>query len=167
MPKFLPRTPLIAGAAALLMVATHAAAAWYIKIDGIDGETADKSHKDWIVISSLRLAPATAARGGVHVASGDVDGDGRADAPAARAGSTIDSGGADPVPAGLLLPAVQKVRTLTASVPAWRGCRVGQRLPNLPIRNDKTGRTGVIRDATVVECGAEQVSLNFSKITMR
>lgn len=164
--KFLPHTSRIAATAAVLLAtAVPAAAAWYIKFDGVDGEAAGKSHKDWIVISSLRLA--TTASGGVRVASGDVDGDGRADGAPAQPDRRVKSGGSDPVPAGLLLPAVQKARVATAAMPAWRGCQVGQRLPRLPIRNDKTGRTGAILDAVVTDCGAEQVSFNFTKIEMR
>lgn len=164
MPHILPRTTLIAAAAALLVTATPAFAAWYIKFDGVDGEATGKSHKDWIVISSLRLAPT--AKRGVRVAAGDVDGDGRADGRTAAAGSAIASGAPDPVPAALLLPAIQKVREASAAVPAWRGCRVGQRLPRLSIRDDKTGRTGAILNARVTECGAEQVSFNFTRISM-
>lgn len=170
MPKFLfraSRTSRIAATAAVLLATVvPAAAAWYIKFDGVDGEATAKSHKEWIVIASVRLAPASAATGGVRVASGDVDGDGRADAPRARPDRGISSG-SEPVPAGLLLPAVQKARVLTAAVPAWRGCKVGQRLPRLPIRNSRTGRTGAILDAVVTDCAAEQVSLNFTKIEMR
>ncbi|MBA4763675.1 hypothetical protein [Sphingomonas sp.] len=166
MPKFLPHTSRIAATAAVLLATVvPAAAAWYIKFDGVDGEAAGKSHKDWIVISSLRLA--SASTGGVSVAAGDVDGDGRADAAPARPGRDVASGGSDPVPAALLLPAVQKARVASAAMPAWRGCKVGQRLPRLPIRNDKTGRTGAILDAVVTDCGAEQVSFNFTKITLR
>lgn len=168
MPKFLPRTSRIAATAAVLLATVvPAAAAWYIKFDGVDGEASDKSHKEWIIISSLRLAPEKAATGGVRVASGDVDGDGRADTAPARPGRGVISSGRDPVPAGLLLPAVQKAREASAAIPAWRGCKVGQRLPRLPIRNDKTGRSGAILDAVVTDCGAEQVSFNFTKIEMR
>lgn len=164
MPHILPRTTMIATAAALLITATHAFGAWYIKFDGVDGETAQKGHKDWIVIDSVSLAPT--AKRGVRVASGDVTGDGRADARSKPGGRDIDSGGADPVPTGLLLPAVQKMRVATASVPAWRGCRVGQRLPRLPIREDVTGRNGAILDARVTGCGRERVSFSFSKVEM-
>ena len=165
MPKFLPRTSRIAATAAVLLATVvPAAAAWYIKFDGVDGEASSKDHKGWIEISSLRLASEKAATGGVRVASGDVDGDGRADA---RPGRGVISSGRDPVPAGLLLPAVQKAREASAAIPAWRGCKVGQRLPRLPIRNDKTGRSGAILDAVVTECAAEQVSFNFTKIEMR
>lgn len=168
MPKFLPRTTRIAATAAVLLATVvPAAAAWYIKFDGVDGEARDKSHKDWILISSLRLASDTAATGGVRVGAGDVDGDGRPGTAPARPDRRVTGGGGDPVPAGLLLPAIQKARVASAAMPAWRGCTVGQRLPRLPIRNDKTGRTGAILDAVVTDCGAEQVSFNFTKIEMR
>lgn len=145
MPHIRSRTSSIAATlAVLLATAVPAAAAWYIKFDGVDGEAADKDHKQWIEIASVNLATAKGAAGDRRIASGS-----------------------DPVPAGLLLPAVQKARVLTAAVPAWRGCKVGQRLPRLPIRNDKTGRTGTILDATVTDCGAGQVSLNFTRIEMR
>ena len=47
---------------------------------------------------------------------------------------------------------------------AWPGCKAGQRLPSVLVRDEATGRTGRILDATVEECAMEQVSLNFSKI---
>lgn len=145
MPHIRSRTSSIAATLAVLLAsAVPAAAAWYIKFDGVDGSAAGGEHKEWIEIASISLATAKGAAGDRRIASGS-----------------------DPVPAGLLLPAVQKARVLTAAVPAWRGCKVGQRLPRLPIRNDKTGRTGAILDATVTDCGAEQVSLNFTKIEMR
>jgi hypothetical protein len=143
MPKFLSSTSRIAATAAVLLATVvPAAAAWYIKFDGVDGEAAGSEHKEWIEIASVRLASARSGRG-------------------------VISSGSDPVPAGLLLPAVQKARVATAAAPAWRGCTVGQRLPRLPIRNDKTGRSGAILDAVVTDCGAEQVSFNFTKIEMR
>jgi type VI protein secretion system component Hcp len=60
------------------------AADYYLKIEGVKGESRDSSatdgHKDWIELSSLTFADEAAATGGVNVAAGDVDGDGRADA---------------------------------------------------------------------------------------
>ena len=70
----------------------------------------------------------------------------------------------EPVPAALLLPAVQKIRSTQVRKRAWPGCKAGQSLPSVEIRDEATGRTGRILDATVEQCAMEQVSLNFSKI---
>jgi hypothetical protein len=163
---------------------------YYIKIPDIDGESeARDGHKDWIELNSVTMAEgqgdadsAPAVRAGVRVASGDVTGDGKgkerpplavrradgpgpAPAPSATGSAVRDvSSGVDPVPAGLLLPAVQKVRRAQASAAALPGCRVGARLGPVLIREGSAGRTGRILDATVSECASESISFNFTKI---
>lgn len=168
-----------------------AAADYYLKIGDIKGESkdsaaADHDHKEWIEVSSLSF------QGGVRVATGDVDGDGRADAArttakrqhkpltmsksvdkaspklaesaAPSAPATIAARGSDPQPVGLLVPAVQKVREAAARMPAWRGCAVGQHIKDVTLREASSGRIAKVLDAKVTECGAEQVSFNFTKI---
>ena len=186
---------LAAKAVALTAVCTIAGlaaanAAIYVKFEGVDGEASDADHKDWIIISSLRLAEADQAlRGGVNVSTGDIDGHGADPAPESPGAATGGGGGAgkvkmgsarkpapqpspergvaargDPVPIGLLLPAVQKVRVATAPVPAWPGCAAGQRLGTVSLRDTDRDRTGRILDATVTECAREHVSFNFTKV---
>lgn len=174
--------------------AQAASADYYLKLDGIPGESTEKGakgHKEWIDVLSIGFAPGNARAGGVNVAVGDVNGDGRADATSGRPTGRrtyepitirkrIDksapvapmSGGADavaaapgePQPVGLLLPAVQKVREAAARMPAWAGCKVGQPVPGLTLKDAKTGREARILDATVSACASEQVSFNFTKI---
>lgn len=72
-------------AAALAALAASGATAGdaYLKLGDIKGETAtsEKDHKKWIDIHSFSWGT-TQAVGGVRIATGDVDGDGRADAAA-------------------------------------------------------------------------------------
>lgn len=171
-------------AAMLGMAASAQAGPYFIKIEGVDGESTARDHKGWIELQSLRLVEVSAG-GGVTVASGDVKGDG---APAPRAAATgkgsakvspggheaahvvqqgparLNVAGPDPVPAGLLLPAVQKVRSAHLKRSAWPGCRAGAQLGPVAIRDEANGKTGRILDASVEQCASEQVSLNFTKI---
>lgn len=162
-----------------------AAGDYHIKFGGVDGDTEGKDdgkHSDWILIESVRLAPDAAPRaGGVHVAAGDVNGDGAADhkahthkpitirkevdksRPAPAANKKIAAPGDDET-AALLLPAVQKVREAAARIPAWAGCAAGQKIEGMTIKQVSTGRTGRILDPVVTSCAAESVSFNFTKI---
>jgi type VI protein secretion system component Hcp len=177
----------LAIAAATCSAPAGAASADYLlKIDTIPGETAAQGHhdhKDWIEVLSLRF------KGGVRVAAGDVNGDGAAAsglptgkrqhkpmvitkewgtaAPANTAGPA--AGGKLAAPgsgeqAALLLPAVQKVREAAARMKSWPGCKAGQRLSGVSIREAASGRTARILDAVVTQCAAESVSFNFTKI---
>ena len=147
--------------------AVAASADYLLKLDTIPGESAAQKPagaSDWIDVTSLHF------RGGVDVASGDVNGDGKADTGRSsgkrqhtRAGSATLAAPGDQQ-AALLLPAVQKVREAAARMGAWPGCTAGQRLGGVHIKVVKTGRTGQILDATVSACAADSVSLNFTKI---
>lgn len=192
---------LLAGAAALL-AATPALAAsdYYMKLGDIKGESTarDKDHKGWIELESLSWAPerGASATGGVRVATGDVDGDGRAERAAVTAPRDAASGlptgkrqhkpvtvtkevdkatprlaetvsaGEDETEAALLLPAVQKVREAAARMPRGHSCTVGQTYETVEIRKGKDGPVHTARDVTVSACAGEQISLNFTKIEM-
>jgi type VI protein secretion system component Hcp len=191
------RAALAALAFTLAIAATPVQAAsadYYLKLDGIPGESTEKGakgHKEWIDVASLRFAPEAQQRGGVNVAVGDVTGDGTADATSGRptgrrtyepitirkridksspvapksgAAAAVAAAPGNPQPVGLLLPAVQKVREAAARMPAWAGCKVGQPVPGLTLKDAKTGREARILDATVSACASEQVSFNFTKI---
>lgn len=160
----------------------YAAGDYHIKFGGVDGDTEGKDdgkHSDWILIESVQLGAERTASG-VHVASGDVNGDGAADSHAhkhkpitirkevdkskpAPAGMKIAASDDDQT-AALLLPAVQKVREAAMRMPAWEGCVAGQKIEGMTIKQGSTGRTGRILDPVVVSCAMESVSFNFTKI---
>lgn len=152
-----------AAAAALGMSGTALAGPYYLKIEGVEGEATDKEHADWIPILSLQLAHVK-THGGATVSSGDVNGDGSARTPHPRATATITSSTASERASHELTHSVQKIRSTQVRKRAWPGCKAGQSLPSVEIRDEATGRTGRILDATVEQCAMEQVSLNFSKI---
>lgn len=172
-------------ALALLACAAPAFAAgdYHIKFGGVDGDTEGKDdgkHSDWIIIESVQLGAERTA-GGVHVATGDINGDGATDArphthkpisirkevdkskPAPAVGKTIAAPDDDQT-AALLLPAVQKVRVAAARTPAWEGCAAGQKIEGMTIKQVSTGRMGRILDPVVATCATESVSFNFTKI---
>lgn len=96
--------------AGLLTVAIAAPAAAvmpaYLKLDGVDGETARGSEAPDRTTRPRKPAPERPARG-PNVAVGDLNGDGRADP---RAAGRRDVKPPKPKPTGLLLPAIQKAR---------------------------------------------------------
>lgn len=160
-----------------------AAGDYHIKFGGVDGDTEGKDdgkHKDWILIESVQLGAERTA-GGVHVATGDINGDDATDARphthkpitirkevdkskrAPAAGKKIAAPDDDQT-AALLLPAVQKVRVAAARMPAWGNCAAGQKIEGMTIKQVSTGRTGRILDPVVATCAAESVSFNFTKI---
>jgi type VI protein secretion system component Hcp len=170
-------------AALALTVPAWAAADYYLKIGDIKGEATESAarpgsgkqgHKDWIELQSLTF------KGGVAVAAGDVDGDGRAETrrkvdkatpllsrstPSQAPSAPATIAGRDTAePVGLLVPAVQKVREAAARMSAWRGCAVGQHIANVSLREGASGRVARVLDARVTECAAEQVSFTFSRI---
>ena len=152
-----------------------AQAAGYIKFDGIDGESR---------IAAMGFkGEGGGFTGGVRVATGDVTGDGKADA---SAGGRTDAGDytvwrdtaasasgapgdvAAPGPgaqaASLLLPAVQKVREATAARPAGMKCEVGAALRNLTIRLEETAQVVRVPMARITACPTDQVTLTFAKV---
>lgn len=134
-----------------------------MKYDDIKGEATEASdHDAWIELLSVSIAPE--ARGGVNVAAGDVTGDGRSGARASAGTRRLASRGPSPVPVGLLLPAIQKVREAAAARPSGSECRTGAVAKPIAIRESESGATGRILDATVTGCTSEQISFNFTKI---
>ncbi|MGQ7829396.1 hypothetical protein [Altererythrobacter sp. Z27] len=157
-------------ALAALAVPCAAQAAAYIKFDGVPGES--KVEMSWKVEKGEKAEGYT---GGVNVAVGDLNGDGKVDgrdfevwrnSAAGNAGAPgrVAAPGADPQAVGLLLPAVQKVREAAAARPAGMACEVGATLRNLVIRNEETAQVVRVPEATVTACSAEQISLNFTKV---
>jgi hypothetical protein len=161
------------GAALIVAAGPAQARPVYMKLGDIKGESATaRDHSGWIEILSMRLKPEPATSstaGGVKVATGDVTGDGAAARPGVGGGAMPSVKGKatpaapEPVPAGLLLPAVQKIREATARgvVP---GCQAGQSIPSVAVRNSADGKTGRILDATLTACAADEVSFTFQKI---
>lgn len=169
-------------ALALLACAAPAFAAgdYHIKFGGVDGEVKEpkpqsaeqKGHDKWIILESVQL-DAERTAGGVHVASGDVNGDGVSAPRDVKTGQSTGKRGRYPVhfhamtdqeTAALLLPAVQKVREAAMRMPAWAGCAAGQKIEGMAIKQVSTGRTGRILDPVVATCATESVSFNFTKI---
>ena len=170
MPKLYAKPASVLGAVlAIQLTAPAALAAAYIKIGGVEGESQmTAEHDKWIVIESVRLADENNAAGGVRVASGDVNGDGHSNAGQSPNAATRLAAPADPgTTMALLLPAIQKVRIASTNAPAWEGCKAGQKVRRMAIRDDETGRTGRVLDATVNECGPDNVSFRFSRIRWR
>ena len=154
-----------------------AQAAAYIKFDGIKGESR---------IAAMGFkGEVEGFNGGVKVASGDLNGDGAAEASgdgrvdgrdfevwrdsnaaasAPAAPGNVKAKGPRPQTVGLLLPAVQRVREAAAALPEGMKCEVGATLRNLTIRNEETAQVVRVPTATVTACSAEQVTLNFSKV---
>lgn len=155
-------TVLATTAAAMVLASSSQAQPVFVKFDGVDGEAhAGSDHKDWIELTSVSVAPA--ARGGVRVAAGDIN-NARAPGTTPAAPRAVTSRSPNPVPVGLLLPAVQKVREAAAARPAGAECKVGAVRGPVAVMESESGATGRILDVTVTGCSGEQISFNFTKI---
>ncbi len=134
----------LAGLCLAAFGAGAAQAAAYIKFDGVDGES--KVTVQWKV------------EGPDRVTSG-------AGAPAPRPAATdLAAPSGEPQAIGLLLPAVQKVRSAAAARPRGMACTPGATLRNLTIRDEQTAQIVRVPEATVTACTAEAISLNFAKV---
>ena len=116
--------------------AALAASDYLLEIDGVKGE----SKAEQIEIHSWswgasNSGASSATRGGVRVAAGDVNGDGRADL----------------LTASTLAEVSNFVLTVPASSSLARQCAAGKRLPNARISKAGTG-TLVLSGATVRSC---------------
>jgi hypothetical protein len=99
------------GRACSAAVSTYAASDYLLTPDGIKGESMTTASKPGAqaaerAVASPSKGAASNASGGVRVATGDVDGDGKAAAQNANRALAP----AQKPPSALLLPAVQKVR---------------------------------------------------------
>jgi hypothetical protein len=132
-------------ALALATVSTAHAAA-YIKFDGVDGEA--RVEVTWKVEKGEKAAPELPV-------------------PATRPTRTDSIVRPVPPPAaGLLLPAVQKVREAVATRPRGMACKVGDTLTNLIIRDEDTAQIVRVPEAAITVCSADQITLNFTKVEM-
>ena len=134
-------------AAIALGVAAPAAAASYIRFEGVDGEfiaapngpARAKGHegsKGWIEISSVQFGPTSVPAGVLSAAL-----------PPPAAGLTKVGPG-----------------TLVLSR-AMAGCRVGARYPRAEVRQGVAGKLIRLEGVVVRSCSSESFSLNYAKVT--
>ena len=163
MRKFHLRCAVLAIAGGAMVLAAGAQARpIFIKFDGVDGEAqAGSDHKDWIELAFVSVAPAERNR--VRVAAGDLN-SARAAGSTPAAPRAVTARSPNPVPVGLLLPAVQKVREAAAARPAGAACRIGEVRGPVAVMESESGATGRILDVTVTGCSGEEISFNFTKI---
>lgn len=131
-----------------------------------DGAKGGNVEFEWKVEEGESAPPAP---GGVKVAAGDVDGDGRADVVSPRdASSGLPTGKRQHKPMTITMP-LDKGSVIFKLKSAWAGCRVGTRYPALELGDG--AKTYKLKDAIVTGCASsggdrptETLSLNYSKI---
>ena len=159
------RTTICALAAAAMAAPAVAASNYYLKLDNPKGESAAKAGGG-TQIEILSWSWGATNAGGVRVAAGDVNGDGKADVVTAPRDSA--SG----------MPTEKRQHGwVTVSKPIdrgsvrvkvkfpWLDCRVGAGFPDALLQND-SGRYE-LKEVIVSGCATDGVALNYSKVTVR
>ena len=191
--------------------AAAASADYFLKIEGVDGESKDDKHKgeieilsyswgatrtgqadaltDGLMIIRYNTEPAGAAAdknivlkgskigenapatsGGVRVAAGDVDGDGRAAVVSPRdPASGLATGKRMHKPVTFPTPRDRGSLTVRGKFP---GCAVGTRYPVLALSG--AGQRFTLQDAIITSCSSvpgqaapmEEVSFNYAKLKL-
>jgi type VI protein secretion system component Hcp len=129
-----------------------------------------EANKDMPLKGSTIGENTPAAAGGVRVAVGDVNGDGRADIVSPRdAASGLPTGKRQHKPMMLTAPLAKGSLTVRGSFP---GCAVGTRYPSIKLGG--RGKRYTLQDAIITSCGRsstsgdalpmEEVSFNYGKI---
>jgi hypothetical protein len=155
---------LAAGLVAMVAAQPTLAAA-YIKFEGVDGETMDKGHDKWIVIESYAVSATSAPaatdkpkaldaaqppfRGGVRVATGDVNGDGAASAPREQGRN--------------LRGVLHSTGTMTLQG-ALPNCREGARYASAVVREEGARHGLKLEDVAITACAANSYALSFARI---
>lgn len=182
----------VAAGAALVALAPSAASAAdaYLKLGDIKGEAKDSARKGEIEVLSWSWGATQV--GGAQVATGDLDGDGRADVAAGatptprEAGSGMATGkrqhnpvritkewGGRSATGGPGAPPPSGTMTFRGRV---TGCAVGTTSPTATLT--ASGRTYEFRDVVITSCGAggtegvggaptEEVSFSYAKVSVR
>lgn len=170
------RKPLIVVAVAASAIihaapARAGAADVWLHLEGVKGESSARSMPGkgpgkWYEVLSLRSVEsrASAQATGKRSHQPFVMRDPYTSTQHASADRTKLTTDADSETATLLLPAVQKVREAAMRMRPLEGCRVGQRVPGVWIRQNSSGRTYRVLDATIAACATDGMSLNFTRL---
>jgi type VI protein secretion system component Hcp len=130
-------------------------------VRGVNAQPAAGASKDMTLKGSKIGENSTATAGGVRVAVGDVDGDGRAEASGQATGKRMHK------PLRLSAPLATGSVTMRGKFP---GCMVGARYPTMRLGN--AARRYTLQDAVITSCATvrggaapmEEVSFNYAKI---
>jgi hypothetical protein len=114
----------------------------------------------------VKMGSETTDAGGVSVAAGDVNGDGRADLSTPRdSASGLPTGKRQHKPMTMTMELGRGSVSLQLGS-AWTDCRVGTQYPELELGDRANGYK--LRDAIITSCASDSVTLNYAKkVTVR